>query len=282
MKVFEFTAADKLIELALDEDIGSGDITSQSVIEKNAKGKAVVRAKQDFVLCGTDTALRVFQKVDPDISVNLFYSDKYFVKKGDTILEAQGNMISLLKAERTVLNFLQRMSGIATNTKIYSDKLKNYPDVKITDTRKTTPGMRVFEKYAVLAGGCFNHRTGLYDGILIKDNHIEAAGSIGFAVKAAKTNNSHLVKTEVEVSSYEQVQEALKAGADVIMLDNMTTEEIKKACSLINKRAIVEVSGNVYPERLEELAQAGADVISCGALIHQAVSVDISMSVTRL
>jgi nicotinate-nucleotide pyrophosphorylase (carboxylating) len=282
MKVFDFTAADKLIELALIEDIGSGDITSQSVIDKNANGKAVIRAKQDFVLCGTDTALRVFQKVDPDISVNFFYSDKSFVKQGEIILEAHGNMISLLKAERTVLNFLQRMSGIATNTKIYSDKLKNYPNVKITDTRKTTPGMRVFEKYAVLAGGCSNHRTGLYDGILIKDNHIEAAGSISSAVYAAKSKNSHLVKTEVEVSSYEQVHEALKAGADVIMLDNMTTEEIKKACRLINKRAIVEVSGNVYPERLEELAKAGADVISCGALIHQAVFVDISMSVTRL
>ncbi|MCB9481477.1 MAG: carboxylating nicotinate-nucleotide diphosphorylase [Desulfobacteraceae bacterium] len=278
MKTFDFTLADKLIDLALLEDIGSGDITTQCVIDNEKKGSAVIKAKEPFVLCGTDVAKRVFLRVDPEISIVKSFEDGSKLNKGDVILKAFGSMASLLKAERTALNFLQRLSGISTNTSKYVEKLKNYPDVRLCDTRKTTPGLRVFEKYAVFTGGASNHRTGLYDGVLIKDNHIQAAGSISKAVLSVRKKVSHLVKIEVEVENLNEVKEALEVGADVIMLDNMNNDQIRESCQIINKKALVEVSGNVTLERLEELALTGADIISCGALIHQAVSVDLSMS----
>ncbi|MDY0360024.1 MAG: carboxylating nicotinate-nucleotide diphosphorylase [Desulforegulaceae bacterium] len=282
MKTFDFTLADKLIDLALLEDIGSGDITTQCVIDNEKKGRAVIKAKEPFVLCGTDIAERVFLRVDPEISIVKSFKDGSKLNKGDVILKAFGSMASLLKAERTALNFLQRLSGISTNTSNYVEKLKNYPDVRLCDTRKTTPGLRVFEKYAVFTGGASNHRTGLYDGVLIKDNHIEAAGSISKAVLSVRKKVSHLVKIEVEVENLNEVKEALEVGADVIMLDNMNNEQIRESCQIINKKALVEVSGNVTLERLEGLALAGADIISCGALIHQAVSVDLSMSLENV
>lgn len=282
MKTFDFTLADRLIDLALLEDIGPGDITTSSVIEPNKPGRAIIKAKEKFVVCGTEIAQRVFFKIDPGIVFVKSIEDGFEVNKGDVIFSAKGSMASLLKAERTALNFLQRLSGIATNTKKFVEKLKDYPKVRLCDTRKTTPGLRVLEKYAVSCGGAFNHRTGLYDGVLIKDNHIEAAGSIEKAVSSVRKNISHLVKIEVEVKDFEEVNQALEAGADVIMLDNMNTEQIEKACKIINKMALVEVSGNVTANRLPELAKAGADIISCGALIHQAVSVDLSMYLEKI
>lgn len=280
MRKIDFTLTDKLIDLALLEDIGPGDITSEGLIDDSEMGRAVIVAKQEFVLAGIDVAQRVFSKVDADIEVVSYFSDGNMIKKGDTILEAKGSMVSLLKAERTALNFLQRLCGTATNSRKYAKKLEKYENVAVVDTRKTTPGFRVLEKYAVFVGGASNHRTGLYDGVLIKDNHIEAAGSISKAVSSLRKKVSHLVKIEVEVKNLEEVKEALEVGADVIMLDNMNLEQIKESVDLINKRAVVEVSGNVTLERLEELAKTGVDIISCGALTHQAVSVDISMSLT--
>lgn len=280
MRKIDFTLTDKLIDLALLEDIGPGDITSEGLIDDSEMGRAVIVAKQEFVLAGIDVAQRVFSKVDADIEVVSYFSDGNMIKKGDTILEAKGSMVSLLKAERTALNFLQRLCGTATNSRKYAKKLEKYENVAVADTRKTTPGFRVLEKYAVFVGGASNHRTGLYDGVLIKDNHIEAAGSISKAVSSLRKKVSHLVKIEVEVKNLEEVKEALEVGADVIMLDNMNLEQIKESVDLINKRAVVEVSGNVTLERLEELAKTGVDIISCGALTHQAVSVDISMSLT--
>lgn len=277
MRRIDFTLADRLIDLAILEDIGPGDITSEGLIDESLNGKAIIIAKQDLILAGIDVAERVFLKVDPLIKVVKSCEDGKKIKKGDLILEAFGSMVSLLKAERTALNFLQRMSGIATNSNRYAEKLKDYPGVSIADTRKTTPGLRVFEKYSVFVGGASNHRTGLYDGVLIKDNHIEAAGSIESAVTTLRKKVSHLVKIEVEVKNIEEVQEALDVEADVIMLDNMDIPQIKEAISLIGKKAVVEVSGNVTLERLESLAQTGVDIISCGALTHQSVSVDISM-----
>ena len=280
MRKIDFTLTDKLIDLALLEDIGPGDITSEGLIDDSEMGRAVIVAKQEFVLAGIDVAQRVFSKVDADIEVVSYFSDGNMIKKGDTILEAKGSMVSLLKAERTALNFLQRLCGTATNSRKYAKKLEKYENVAVADTRKTTPGFRVLEKYAVFVGGASNHRTGLYDGVLIKDNHIEAAGSISKAVSSLRKKVSHLVKIEVEVKNLEEVKEALEVGADVIMLDNMNLDQIKESVDLINKRAVVEVSGNVTLERLEELAKTGVDIISCGALTHQAVSVDISMSLT--
>jgi len=282
MKIFDFTLADKLIDLALLEDIGSGDITTNSVIDEKEQGRAIIKAKDNFTVCGTLIAERVFLKVDPELSIVKSYKDGLKINKGDVILVIEGSMASLLKAERTALNFLQRLSGIATNAGNYAKNLKDYPNVKLCDTRKTTPGLRVFEKYAVYCGGASNHRTGLYDGVLIKDNHIEASGSIKKAVLSVRKNVSHLVKIEVEVKNLDEVKQALEVGADVIMLDNMDTPQIKEACTIINKKALVEVSGNVTDERLAELAEAGADIISCGALIHQAVSVDLSMYLERI
>lgn len=282
MRKIDFTLTDKLIDLALLEDIGPGDITSEGLINETRQGKAVIIAKEDLILAGIDISERVFIKVDPLIKVVKSFSDGKKIKKGDTILEAYGSMVSLLKAERTALNFLQRISGIATNSKVYADALKDFPGVKICDTRKTTPGHRVIEKYGVFVGGASNHRTGLYDGVLIKDNHIEAAGSITSAVEVLRAKVSHLVKVEVEVKNMEEVKEALKAGADIIMLDNMNLEEAAEAVSFINKRAVVEISGNVTLERLKKIAQTGVDIISCGALTHHFVSVDISMNLTPM
>jgi len=281
MKKLDFQLLDRLIDLAFLEDIGPGDITSESIFEHDEQGYGKIIAKEDLVLSGIDVAERVFIKTDPKILVEKKRADGDHLKKGDTILLLEGSMVSLLKGERTSLNFLQRMSGIATNTSKYVKTLKNFPDVKIADTRKTIPGLRVLEKYSVAVGGGSNHRTGLYDGVIIKDNHIEATGSITSAILRVKKTISHLVKIEVEVKNMDEVKEALEAGADVIMLDNMNTKEIQESVSFIDKRIPVEVSGNVTLERLHELASTGVDIISSGALIHHAVFTDISMYISR-
>jgi nicotinate-nucleotide pyrophosphorylase (carboxylating) len=268
-----------IIRLALAEDSGLGDITTESIVAERFSGKGVIVAKQPFILAGIKVAEKVFRILDPESESVSGFSDGDSINEGDIIFKVRADLISLLKGERVALNFLQRLSGIATLTRKYVDTLE-YPNVKLADTRKTTPGLRHLEKEAVRAGGACNHRMSLYDGVLIKDNHIAVAGSVTNAVNAVKNRASHLMKIEVEVTCLDEAAEAVDAGADVIMLDNMSCDEMKKAVALINGQAVVEASGNVSLETLNEIAATGVDVISCGALTHQAQAVDLSMRIT--
>jgi nicotinate-nucleotide pyrophosphorylase (carboxylating) len=267
-----------LIKIALEEDMGSGDITTDNLVDPDLEGKAVIIAKEPFVIAGLDVAGQVFKYLNARVIFIPVYIDGNFVKQGETIATVKGNLRALLSGERTALNFLQRLSGIATCVRSYVDELKN-KRVRLVDTRKTAPGWRVLEKYAVRAGGAHNHRMGLYDGVLIKNNHIACCGGIKKAVERIRTRVSHLVKIEVEVSTPDQINDALNAGADVIMLDNMDIEQIKEATAFINGRAVVEVSGNVTRSGLNSLADAGVDIISVGALTHSARCVDMSMRI---
>ncbi len=267
-----------LIEFALEEDIGPGDITTDSVVGPEDLGKGRIVAKEPMVLAGMDIARQVFAAVDPDVVFEPIFADGESVTTGQTVLNVRGRLCSLLRGERVALNFLQRLSGIATLSRTYVEKLGNRK-IRLADTRKTTPGWRVLEKYAVRVGGADNHRTGLYDGVLIKDNHIAACGGIGKAIMQVRERVSHLVKIEVEVEDLQGVREALDAGADVIMLDNMETARIHEAVGMIQGRALVEVSGNVTLERLPELGATGVDIISCGAITHSARSMDLSMKI---
>ncbi|MFO8048686.1 MAG: carboxylating nicotinate-nucleotide diphosphorylase [Desulfosudaceae bacterium] len=266
----------QLIEAALAEDIGSGDLTTDSLIPAEAAGRGVVVAKEELVPAGIEVARQVFACLDPDSRFSVLVEDGQAVKAGTTIFEVQGRMRALLKGERTALNFLQRLSGIATLTRSWVEELDGTGS-RLVDTRKTTPGLRGLEKYAVRVGGAHNHRLGLFDGVLIKDNHIIACGGIAAAVSRARDKAHHLVRIEVEVSGVEEAAEAVAAGADVIMLDNMSTAAIAEAVSRINGRAVVEVSGTITRERLRQLAEAGADIISSGSLTHSARAVDLSM-----
>lgn len=271
---------DKIIELALLEDLSLGDITSDTIFSPEDRAKAVIRAKEDLVLCGMATAKEVFHAVDPDIIFTPLKKDGDDVKKGETVLELEGSTLSVLKAERTALNFMQRMSGIATASREYANIGKKY-GVMIVDTRKTQPGLRRLDKYAVRAGGARNHRISLADSVMIKDNHIAAAGSITAAVKRIKDVIGHTPKVEVETENLDQVKEALAAGADIIMLDNMTPEQILACKKEINGRAIIEVSGGVNKANLEAYCQTGADVISMGALTHSVPSKDLSLKIVQ-
>ena len=270
----------ELISLALFEDCGLGDITTENLIGRNVKGSGVIIAKEPAVLSGVDVVSEVFKTLDKNIDIKLFFADGDILKKNDIILEVHGELLSMLKTERVALNFLQRLSGIATYTRSIVDKLDKSTKVRIVDTRKTTPGWRSIEKAAVLAGGAYNHRTALFDGVLIKDNHIAVAGSIKKAVETIRPQISHLLKIEVEVSTMEQVKEALNVGAEVIMLDNMSLPIMKQAVKYIDKRAIVEASGNMDRQDINEVAATGVDVISIGALTHQAKAVDLSMRIS--
>ncbi len=270
----------RLIQTALDEDIGSGDITTDNLVPPDLIGRGIIIAKENLILAGLNVAKQVFEELDPHISFSSNFQDGQEIRKGEIVLEISGKMRILLMGERTALNFLQRLSGIATHVRSFVNLIQDKP-VKLVDTRKTAPGWRVLEKYAVRIGGAYNHRMGLYDGILIKDNHIAACGGVRKAIEKIRENISHLLKIEVEVSDKEQLQEALDAKADVIMLDNMNVEQIKEAVLFINKRAIVEISGGVTRENLLMLSDTGVDIISSGALTHSAVSVDLSMRMER-
>ncbi len=270
---------DRLIELALEEDIGPGDITTMHLVAPQSTGQGVIVAKQDLVIAGLDVAKRVFQRIDADIEFHSSFADGDHVKCGETVVELSGGLDTLLTGERTALNFLQRLSGIATLTRAYVTLLSG-KTVQLLDTRKTTPGYRELEKYAVRTGGGTNHRMGLYDAVLIKDNHITAAGSITEAVKRIKAKVPPATTIEVETADLDQVREAMDAGAHIIMLDNMSTERIKAAAALVNGRSKLEVSGGVTHERLAELADTGIDYISSGALTHSAQAVDLSMRIT--
>ena len=268
----------QLIDLALREDIATGDITTASLVEPKADGQAEIIAKAPLVVAGTMVAGQVFRRLDPDVQIDETATDGQAAASGDILMQIKGRMVSLLTAERTALNFLQRLSGVATHVRRYVEALQDRP-VRLVDTRKTTPGWRSLEKYAVRIGGAFNHRLNLSDGILIKDNHIAACGGIVAAISRARRWAPHSLKVEVETSTLSEVQDALDAGADIIMLDNMTPDQIRSAVDLIAGRALVEISGGVHRENLIELAACGADIISVGALTHAATAVDISMCI---
>ena len=271
---------DKIIELALLEDLSLGDITSDTIFTPENRAKAAIRAKEDLVLCGMDVAETVFHAVDPDVVFTPLKKDGDNVKKGETVLELTGSTLSILKAERTALNFMQRMSGIATASREYAAIGKKY-GVMIVDTRKTQPGLRRLDKYAVRTGGARNHRISLADSVMIKDNHIAAAGSITAAVKKIKDVIGHTPKVEVETTTLDEVKEALTAGADIIMLDNMTPEQIAVCKKEIAGRAIIEVSGGVNKTNLEAYCAVRPDVISMGALTHSVLAKDLSLKIVQ-
>lgn len=267
---------DKLIMNALSEDVGTGDITTESTIPETARAHGLYKAKESGVLCGIGVAARVFELIDRDIEFTPLKRDGDRIEKGEIIAEVRGKATNVLTGERVGLNLMQRMSGIATRTAEAVAQVEG-TGAKICDTRKTTPGLRVVEKYAVKVGGGTNHRFNLADGILIKDNHIVAAGSITNAVRAARVNAPHTLKIEVEVETFDELNEALDAGADIIMLDNMSCEDMKKAVGIVNGRAVTEASGNMGDRNLKEVADCGVDLISIGALTHSVRSLDISL-----
>ena len=270
-----------LIDLALEEDAGLGDVTSRAIFPAKHHSRAVIGAKQDLVICGLEVAAAVFVRVDPALKVKLLAADGDRVKKGAAVLRVEGPTIALLTAERTALNFLQRLSGIATQARRYADAVRG-TGVRIVDTRKTTPAYRALEKYAVRCGGCFNHRSSLGEHVLIKDNHIAAAGSLTEAVRLCRAAAPHGAKIEVEAGTLAEVREAVRAGAGIILIDNMTPAGIRAAVQAIAGRAVVEVSGGVRFETLRDYAMPGVDVISIGALTHSAVAVDLSLTVAPL
>lgn len=268
--------ADKLIMQALEEDITSEDITTNAVMRERREGEVELICKEDGIIAGLWVFERVFTLLDPSTTVTLFVKDGDEVKKGQKMGVVTGDIRVLLSGERTALNYLQRMSGIATYTRSVA-KLLEGTKTKLLDTRKTTPNMRIFEKYAVRTGGGYNHRYNLSDGVLLKDNHIGAAGSVKKAVEMAREYAPFVRKIEVETETLEMVKEAVEAGADIIMLDNMSLEMMKEAVDYIDGRASTECSGNVTKENAAQLAAAGVDYISSGALTHSAPILDISL-----
>ena len=268
--------ADKLIMMALQEDITSEDVSTNAVMPKAQKGKVDLICKQDGIIAGLDVYARVFTLLDDSTEVEFFCKDGDEVKAGQLMGIVTGDIRALLSGERVALNYLQRMSGIATYTHEVAELLKG-SKTTLLDTRKTTPNCRIFEKYAVRVGGGSNHRYNLSDGVLLKDNHIGAAGSITNAVRMAKEYAPFVRKIEVEVETLDQVKEAVEAGADIIMLDNMTTDQMRAAIDLIDGRAETECSGNVTKENIESMISLGVDYISSGALTHSSPIMDISM-----
>lgn len=269
---------DAVLELALREDIGSGDVTTESIVPEDAVLTGELCAKGTGVISGIGLCGAVFRKLDPDCEWEEMVCDGERVSPGDTLARVRGRSRAILSAERTALNILQKMSGISTLTSSFVEAAAG-SEVKIKDTRKTLPGLRWISKYAVAVGGGHNHRAGLYDGVLIKDNHIKAAGSIAAAVGRARESVGEDFPVEVETKTLEQVKEAVSCGADVIMLDNMDIAEIREAVSFIDRRALVEASGGVALENIGEIARSGVDFISVGALTHSAPCLDISFDV---
>jgi nicotinate-nucleotide pyrophosphorylase (carboxylating) len=267
---------DEIIRRVLKEDMPMGDITTDNLIEKDLVSRGHIIAKDRGIIAGLDMAERVFKVLDNSVKFKRLVRDGDRVNRGDVIAEVEGNTRALLKGERTALDFLQRLSGIATKTGEFCEKVREFP-VKISDTRKTTPGLRLLEKYAVRIGGGHNHRFSLSDGVLIKDNHIKAAGSIKKAIELSRQKIPHTIKIEVETENLEQVREALECGADIIMLDNMSMDMMKEAVKIIDKKALVEASGNVDLEKVYEIASIGADIISVGGLTHSAKALDMSL-----
>jgi nicotinate-nucleotide pyrophosphorylase (carboxylating) len=268
---------DKLYRSFLREDIGRGDLTSEAIFPSDQMGRADIVAREPFIVAGAKLiAARVFKAQNPKIEIIDPVEDGNAVSTGDVVLTVEGPVIDLLKAERTALNLLQRISGIATFTSLYVNRIRDYK-VRICDTRKTTPGLRMLEKYGVMVGGGSNHRFNLTDGILIKDNHIAACGSIKAAVERVRERVPHTIKIEVETDTLDQVRECLACGVDIILLDNMRPPMLREAVELIDGRALVEASGGIVLANLEEVAKTGVDIISIGALTHSAPACDIGM-----
>jgi nicotinate-nucleotide pyrophosphorylase (carboxylating) len=275
------TYIDSFIKDALSEDIGSGDLTTDALIPKRHRSRAVIVAKEGCIIAGLPFAKRAFELVNPRVKFKVLRKEGSRVRKGTPFAGVSGDSRSILMAERVALNILQRLSGIATLTGKYVAAVRRYR-ARIVDTRKTAPGLRFFDKYAVRTGGGHNHRFGLYDGILIKDNHIAAAGGIGEAVRLARQNAGHKLKVEVETGNISEVRQALSAGADIIMLDNMSLNNMKKAVKLIRSKrpeTIIEASGGIDIGNVRSVAATGVDLISVGALTHSAPAADISMSI---
>jgi nicotinate-nucleotide pyrophosphorylase (carboxylating) len=267
---------DPILRRALEEDIGTGDVTTLATIQPGVQASAELVAKEDFILSGIDVAQRVFHLISPETAFEKLIEDGQSVKRGEVLAWIKGDAAVLLQAERVALNFLQRMSGVATLTAEFVKQVEDTGAV-VVDTRKTTPGLRVLEKYSVRMGGGGNHRMALYDAVLIKENHIAAAGGIASAVSRARQSVPHTQKIEVEVRDQAEVAEALDAGADILLLDNMSTEELRTAVKTIDGRADTEASGGVNLETIREIAETGVQLISVGALTHSYRAVDISM-----
>lgn len=278
MYPFDHPFVSRLLTMALEEDLGRGDVTTQATIPSDRYASGKIAAKADLTVAGLPLAKRILALVDAAAELQVLVSEGTVVKKGQVVIEMSGNAAALLIAERTMLNFLQHMSGVATLTRKFVDAISG-TKCKIIDTRKTLAGFRLLDKYAVTQGGGTNHRMGLDDGILIKDNHIVVCGGVGAAVRKARENASALLRIEVECTSQAEVQEAIEARADIILLDNMTTQQMADAVRLVNGRALLEASGNMSLERVREVAETGVDFISVGALTHSVSAVDLSMSV---
>jgi nicotinate-nucleotide pyrophosphorylase (carboxylating) len=269
---------DRIIENALDEDIGPGDITTSAIVGPDVTGEARLVAKEELVLAGMEIFSRVFSLLNPEIEIESRHQDGDVVRDGTCIAQLKGSLKGMLSGERTALNFLQHLSGIATLTRRYVEK--THPaKARVIDTRKTSPGLRMLDKYAVRVGGGSNHRFGLFDGILIKDNHIAAAGSISKAVERLRPHVPHTLRIEVEVTDIKGLEEAISAGVDAVMLDNMSLEEMSSAVSIAGGRVLLEASGGVTLESIGQIAKTGVDLISVGAITHSARSVDISLEV---
>jgi nicotinate-nucleotide pyrophosphorylase (carboxylating) len=271
---------DRLIDLALEEDIGPGDVTTQALVPPELQGEAHIRAKADLVVAGLPVAARVFHKLDAELIFAAAVTDGQEVAKGTVLARLTGPVASILTGERVALNFLQRLSGIATFTRTMAAQVAGSHAV-LVDTRKTTPGWRVLEKYAVRLGGGRNHRLGLYDGVLIKNNHLTAVGGIREAVRRARAGGYHLLKVEVEVTDLQGLEEALNAGADLILLDNMDDATLEQAVQLTRGRALLEASGSMTKDRLPKVAATGVNFISMGALTHSAPAVDIHLRLVK-
>ncbi|MCK8823903.1 carboxylating nicotinate-nucleotide diphosphorylase [Fuchsiella alkaliacetigena] len=266
----------EIIDNAIQEDIWTGDITGEAVIENQLKVEGIILAKEAGLVAGLEVAELVFKRLDPKVKFQRLVAEGTRLKEGSKIARVNGEAKSILAGERLALNFLQRMSAIATKTAYYQSLVEDY-QVRIVDTRKTTPGLRILEKYAVRVGGGSNHRLGLYDAVLIKDNHITAAGGVEKAIRRARAKLPHTMQIEVEVESLAAVKEALAAQADIIMLDNMSLELMTEAVKIINGEAIVEASGGITEENITQVAATGVDVISLGALTHTVAALDISL-----
>jgi nicotinate-nucleotide pyrophosphorylase (carboxylating) len=268
----------RIIQFALEEDLGEGDVTTDAVIGPETIGKATLLAREELVLAGLTVFKQVFMEIGQGVQFEDFYKDGDLVPAGGKVCLLKGPMTIILKGERSALNFLQRMSGIATLTRRYVDKVGS-SKLKVLDTRKTVPGFRWLDKYAVRTGGGSNHRFCLSDGILIKDNHIAAAGSITTAIRLTRKNAPHTLKVEVEVEDLAGVEEALKAGADIIMLDNMDLKQMRKAVKMVNGKALIEASGGINLDTIKDVAKTGIDFISVGALTHSPKAADFSLEI---
>ncbi|AEH45660.1 nicotinate-nucleotide pyrophosphorylase [Thermodesulfatator indicus DSM 15286] len=272
------------VKKALEEDLGHGDVTTDTLISPEEKGKGLIRAKEDLIICGIPIARIVFKEIDPDLAFIPLKRDAEKIKRGEVVAEVCGKITSILKGERVCLNFLQHLSGVATYTYKFVEKIKGLP-VKIVDTRKTLPGFRVLEKYAVLCGGGRNHRFGLSDGVLIKDNHIKACGSVKKAIKRAKEYLPHVYLIEIEVSNLEELKEAIEAGAHALLLDNMDVKILKEAVALaksLNPYILLEASGGINLENVRQIAETGVDIISIGKLTHSAPAVDLNLKIVEV